>query len=453
MNVPSFAAGEQSNKVSPAPQELSSGWDAVISALHSVRSKDQMLLLTITADNTTPIWVDFYTHRYYCETALDALPESLSGLKLYAKPIDPDEPLFPWVRWRTFDPLLWVLGNKAFANKRAPWLILGEKYSLIRWPNLTEIPYDADDLRAVSMLANGLLTIDELALVSQVTVEQSQRLVSTLSFMGVLRGTGAPRIPAKVVEAMRESAEGAATLAEIEKVYGGSYLAHELEETHQTQEAFAEVTSEESHESYEPEESYDEFVEDYSEENEEPHYVEEHQEEYYSDESTQGSLEAEEDYYEEETQENDDFSDELDAPAVTYAEPSFEAYLNEQAAATQEDHVPAADAAHMRRQLTRPAISSIQLPDLPDLYSEANGLSSEESAGADSSEEKEMHEEDSSSYRNETAARFKSAPSFEQILAQQTALNAASEDNEEKPKGEEEPAGLFGMLKKRLGLK
>jgi len=38
--------------------------------------------------------------------------------------------------------------------------------------------------------------------VARISVEESAELISTLSFMGVLRGTGAPRIPVKVAEAM-----------------------------------------------------------------------------------------------------------------------------------------------------------------------------------------------------------------------------------------------------------
>lgn len=176
-----------------------------MAAVRSAAKKRQELLLTLTADNMTPIWLDLRTKRFFTESPLDELPEETVNPKLYAKLIDPNDPPFPWVNWRSIDAILWTIGEKAFAEKRARWLILGERYSLVRWPNLTQISYGSDELNAISMLANGLLTVEELALVARISVEKSANLISTLSFMGVLRGTGAPRIPLKVAEAMNNA--------------------------------------------------------------------------------------------------------------------------------------------------------------------------------------------------------------------------------------------------------
>lgn len=202
---PSFASGAQDTPTPESavtPTTSPSGWDNVVAAVRSATKKRQELLLTLTADNMTPIWLDLRTKRYFSETPLDEFPEETINPKLYAKLIDPNDPPFPWVNWRSIDAILWTIGGKAFAKKRARWLILGERYSLVRWPNLTQISYGSDELNAVSMLANGLLTVEELALVARISVEESAELISTLSFMGVLRGTGAPRIPVKVAEAM-----------------------------------------------------------------------------------------------------------------------------------------------------------------------------------------------------------------------------------------------------------
>lgn len=205
---PSFASGPQDtprpeNTVTPTPSP--SGWDNVVAAVRSATKKRQELLLTLTADNMTPIWLDLRTKRFFTESPLDELPEETVNPKLYAKLIDPNDPPFPWVNWRSIDAILWTIGERAFAEKRARWLILGERYSLVRWPNLTQISYGSDELNAISMLANGLLTVEELALVARISVEKSANLISTLSFMGVLRGTGAPRIPLKVAEAMNNA--------------------------------------------------------------------------------------------------------------------------------------------------------------------------------------------------------------------------------------------------------
>lgn len=191
---PSFTPGvhDYSTAESVGTTDPLSGWDNVVAAVRLAKKKRQELLLTLTADNMTPIWLDLRTNRYFSETSLDDLPDETVNPKLYARLIDSKKPLFPWVSWRSIDAALWAIGGKAFHGKGARWLVRGDRYSLVRWPNLTQIPYDSDELNAISMLANGLLTVDELALIAHIPVEESQQLISTLSFMGVLSSNEAP---------------------------------------------------------------------------------------------------------------------------------------------------------------------------------------------------------------------------------------------------------------------
>lgn len=360
LDVPETKTSEQTPAAqapaaAPAPQVATSGWDNVVAAVRSATKKRQGLLLTLTADNMSPIWIDLHTKRYYTENELDAFPQDTVNPKLYAKLIDPNDPPFPWVNWRSIDAILWTIGGKAFEHRRARWLILGERYSLVRWPNLTQIPYGPDELNAISMLANGLLTVEELALVSKISVEKSAQLISTLSFMGVLRGTGAPRIPLKVAEAMQQPV-------------------HSLEELQRTYVPASNLPTEEE-------------------------YVELPEDSLVMDEETRNAL---------------------------------------------------SDADHIRQQLDRPAISSMSLPELPDeLYSHDEEQSEEVSAEVPQ-ERQETQEE--KSYREETAKRFSSMPSFEEILAQQNLENEAIRDVaqvDKKDEPEEKPSGgLFGLLKK-----
>jgi len=195
---PEFAA--------PASRPVSSdGWDTIVAAIHAISSMGQPILLTLTAKNMKPIWIDFHTRRFYMETVMSEIPAVPVGVKIFSHPVDPENPPYPWVAWKSLDGLLWNIGERAFVTGRALWLILGERYTLSRWPNLTEISYGVDDLRSISMLANGSITIDELALVARTSIEHSQKLISMLSLLGVLRGTGAPMVPTQLIEAAEET--------------------------------------------------------------------------------------------------------------------------------------------------------------------------------------------------------------------------------------------------------
>ncbi len=191
---------------SPTPPKpvTPDNWDTIVAAIHSISSMGQPVLLTLTAKNMKPIWIDFNTRRFYMEAVMSEIPAIPIGVKVFSHPIDPESPPYPWVAWKSLDALLWNIGERAFATGQALWLIYGERYTLSRWPNLTEISYGVDDLRSISMLANGMITIDELALVARTSVEHSQKIISILSLLGVLRGSGAPQIVAQPVEQFQE---------------------------------------------------------------------------------------------------------------------------------------------------------------------------------------------------------------------------------------------------------
>lgn len=185
------------------------GWATVASAAHSMRQLPVPMLLTVVSNECEPIWIDFGSGRYFCERAVADMPAEPTGIKLYSQAIQPGVQPYPWVAWRSMDPLLWQIGRLAFGGERAGWMRPGDRYALERWPNLTEIPHTADEIRMIATLANGFLTAGELALLTGVDEPTAQRLLNTLSLMGAVKAAGGPLAPPAVVAQAQAKAEKA----------------------------------------------------------------------------------------------------------------------------------------------------------------------------------------------------------------------------------------------------
>ena len=99
---------------------------------------------------------------------------------------------------KSLDELLWKVGRAAFPERLAPWLAEGDGYWLTRWPNWTMLHPDTDHIRQTAMLANTLLTIEQLAALSGRGVESTRTLVNALSLMGVLGVAAADTLDARV---------------------------------------------------------------------------------------------------------------------------------------------------------------------------------------------------------------------------------------------------------------
>jgi len=175
------------------------GWRSVATAIHSMRQLPMPMLLTVVSSDCEPLWVDFSTGRYYWERPLVAMPERPAGVTVYSQPIEPGNPPYPWVSWRSMDPLLWQIGRFAFGTDRATWMRPGDRYALQRWPNLTEIPHTADEIRMIATLANGYLTAGELALLSATDEPTAQRVLNMLSLMGAVKPAAGPLAPPAIV--------------------------------------------------------------------------------------------------------------------------------------------------------------------------------------------------------------------------------------------------------------
>jgi len=190
-----FAGG--TSEVRERPDTV--GWRSVATAMHSMRQLPMPMLLTVVMQDCEPLWVDFSTSRYYWERSLLAMPEMPGGVTVYSQPLEVGNPPYPWVPWRAMDPLLWQIGRFAFGGERATWMRPGDRYALQRWPNLTEIPHTADEIRMIATLANGYLTAQELALLTGQDEPTAQQVLNRLSLMGAVKPAAGPLAPPSIV--------------------------------------------------------------------------------------------------------------------------------------------------------------------------------------------------------------------------------------------------------------
>lgn len=184
-------------EVRERPEE--SGWRKVATAVHAMRQSSTPMLLTVVASQMQPLWIDFSTSRYFWESPLSQLPNSPGEVTVYSQAIEPGNPPYPWVSWRPMDPLLWQLGRIAFDTEAADWMRQGDRYALQRWPNLTEIPHSAEEIRMIATLANGYLTGQELSLLTGVDEHAARRVLDTLWLMDAIKTATVPLVPPAVV--------------------------------------------------------------------------------------------------------------------------------------------------------------------------------------------------------------------------------------------------------------
>lgn len=106
---------------------------------------------------------------------------------------------------KSLDELLWKVGRAAFPERLAPWLEDGDGYRLTRWPSWSTLAPDTDHVRQTAMLANSVLTLEQLAGLSGRGIDTTRTLVNALSLMGVLFVIPAAQLtPAPVPAALPE---------------------------------------------------------------------------------------------------------------------------------------------------------------------------------------------------------------------------------------------------------
>ncbi len=174
------------------------GWAGAALTLHSVQVARVPMVIELEVTGHPVVTIDTRFQAFDWQLELDRFPANPAGVRVSIDLVDMDTPPSFELPGQSLDMLLWKIGQVAFTDRLAPWLHAGERYRLERWPNVTSLQPDMDEIRQTAMLANGAFTIDELARTSGRSSESVRRLINTLSLVGVL-SVAAPDVAPPVV--------------------------------------------------------------------------------------------------------------------------------------------------------------------------------------------------------------------------------------------------------------
>ena len=178
-----WAAPDEQQLSQPAVGRPETGWAGVAFALHSALLSKQPATVTITLPTQSVVTVNTFNHTYTWGGETAQLPPLISQASITFAPGNISE----GQQGRSLDGLLWRISAKAFPDRLAPWLQSDDLYRMQRWPNLTTINPELDDMRQAAMLANGMFTVDELAGFSDRSFGATRALVNALSLMNTLK--------------------------------------------------------------------------------------------------------------------------------------------------------------------------------------------------------------------------------------------------------------------------
>lgn len=176
----------------PAPP----GWTGAAMAIHAVRRMPTPMVVSLQPDELDPIYIDMRGYVYLWGLPLDEFPDEPTTVLIGTRAIRDAEPAFagddfidhpPAFAGASLEPLLWLIGTRAFGGARASWLRSGDRYRLYRWPDLALLPMTDEQQRIVKASAAGFMVVEKLAQRAKVEVEAAQRVINALSLMGLLR--------------------------------------------------------------------------------------------------------------------------------------------------------------------------------------------------------------------------------------------------------------------------
>ncbi|WP_224763675.1 MULTISPECIES: DUF2510 domain-containing protein [unclassified Salinibacterium] len=162
------------------------GWAGAALTLHSVQSARVPMVIELEIVGHPSMIVDTRYQAFTWPLRLDLFPENPLGVRVSVDLVEPlGEPAFE-LPGEALDALLWKIGTIAFPTRLAPWLNSTDVYRLQRWPNLTTLNPDMDQMRQAAMLSNGIFSVEQLAEFSGRSIETTRTLINALSLMNAL---------------------------------------------------------------------------------------------------------------------------------------------------------------------------------------------------------------------------------------------------------------------------
>lgn len=179
-----------------APPPAPPGWTGAAMAVHAVRRMPTPMIVSLQPTGFDPMLIDMRGYVYQWSAPLSEFPDNPETVLIGTRAIRDAEPAFagddfvdhpPAFAGAALEPLLWLIGTRAFEGGRASWLRSGDRYRLYRWPDFSMLPMTDDERRVVKASAAAFMVIDKLAAKAKVDVATAQRVVNALSLMGLLR--------------------------------------------------------------------------------------------------------------------------------------------------------------------------------------------------------------------------------------------------------------------------
>jgi len=188
------SSADNAGGVAVADNESPIGWTTAAIAVHSILQISVPMFLRLQPEGYGPIVIDFRHHAFVWATSLANFPAEPATVHVETEPTSYEEPPIFLLPGSDLDRLLWVMGLNSFQDARAFWLRPGDRYRLLRWPDLAGLDHSVDQMQMIALLGNVALSVDELAQTAGVPLAQAQRLINALSLMGVLESAVEARI-------------------------------------------------------------------------------------------------------------------------------------------------------------------------------------------------------------------------------------------------------------------
>ncbi|MGV8852249.1 MAG: DUF2510 domain-containing protein [Rhodoglobus sp.] len=164
---------------------VASEWAQVADAITIASSNAQPTVLAITSSSFPMLVIDVFERSYWWKAEITDFPTAPVSINIRSHVRD--EVIMPTGAGFDLSALLWMVGLNGYAHAPAPWLADGARYRLRRWPNITILPHDEDQLRMTSILSHAPLSANELAAIAETEPRSAHALIAALSLMNILR--------------------------------------------------------------------------------------------------------------------------------------------------------------------------------------------------------------------------------------------------------------------------
>ncbi|GGD69991.1 hypothetical protein [Croceicoccus mobilis] len=180
-------------------ETVGESWADISIALYSILQTRVPTMARINLPHAESILIDFPGRRFQCAGFPDSIPLQPHQVVLRATLAQPGQGL---PQGQPLERLLWFIGTRALGAGLAPWLCAEDRCRLVQWPNFTVLDHSIDHMRMTAAMGNGLLTAEELSLLSGVPFQKAAGILNAFSLMGLLhierQPAPAPRVPAPV---------------------------------------------------------------------------------------------------------------------------------------------------------------------------------------------------------------------------------------------------------------